>query len=90
MLSTLELRNIIESSFLPRRCQCTQGADQSLTLKVFQTNSDRAEVMITGIDTRQLNSSRAISKLIAGVRKDLAAPHGARIPDFKKRAIASF
>ena len=34
-LSALELRNIIESSFLPKRCQCTLSPDLSMTVKVF-------------------------------------------------------
>lgn len=73
MLSTLELRNIIESSFLPQRCQCIQGPGQSLTVKVFAPHSDRPEVVATGIDARQLTSSRAISNLIASVRKDMTS-----------------
>jgi hypothetical protein len=89
MLSTLELRNIIETSFLPQRCQCTQGPDQRLTVKVFQPNSDRADVLVTGIDTRQLNSSRAISNLIAGLRKDLSTRRGAHAVEQKRRAHAS-
>jgi len=71
MLSTLELRNIIESSFLPMRCQCTLAQDQSLTIKVFDRTSERADFMVTGIKTQQLTSSRAISNLIAGLRADL-------------------
>lgn len=90
MLSTLELRNIIESSFLPQRCQCTQGADHSLTVKVFQANSDRADVLATGIDTRQLNSSRAIANLIAGLRKDMTSRHGLRAIEPKRRVGAGF
>lgn len=87
MLSTLELRNIIESSFLPQRCQCTQGADHSLTVKVFQSNSDRADVLATGIDTRQLNSSRAISNLIAGLRRDMTSRQAVRAVEPKRRMV---
>ncbi|WP_455923246.1 DUF1652 domain-containing protein [Pseudomonas putida] len=75
MLSTLELRNIIESSFLPMRCQCTLAQDQSLTVKVFDRTSDRVDLMVTGISANQLNSSRAISNLIAGLRSDLKNQH---------------
>ncbi len=75
MLSTLELRNIIESSFLPMRCQCTLAQDQSLTVKVFDRTSDRVDLTVTGIRTQQLNSSRAISNLIAGLREDLKGQH---------------
>ncbi|MEE1865120.1 MULTISPECIES: DUF1652 domain-containing protein [Pseudomonas] len=72
MLSTLELRNIIECSFLPVRCQCTLAADRSLTVKVFDRTCERVDLLVTGIDAEQLTSSRAISDLIAGLRNDLA------------------
>lgn len=75
MLSTLELRNIIESSFLPMRCQCTLAQDQSLTVKVFDRTSDRVDLTVTGISAQQLTSSRAISNLIAGLRADLKHQH---------------
>jgi len=75
MLSTLELRNIIESSFLPMRCQCTQAQDRSLTVKVFDRSPDSADLTVTGIKSEQLTSSRAISNLIAGLRADLKQSH---------------
>ncbi|BBP76879.1 DUF1652 domain-containing protein [Pseudomonas gingeri NCPPB 3146 = LMG 5327] len=70
-LSTLELRNIIESSFLPMRCQCTLGADESLTVKVFDKKSERVDLVVTGICASKLDSNRAISELIAELRYDL-------------------
>jgi len=71
MLSTLELRNIIETSFLPQRCQCTQAQDRSLTVRVFDRTSQHLDLIVTGIRAEQLTSSRAISNLIAGMRTDL-------------------
>ncbi|AMB84849.1 hypothetical protein AWM79_05810 [Pseudomonas agarici] len=70
-LSTLELRNIIESSFLPMRCQCTLSADESLTVKVFNRKSARVDLMVTGICASKLDSNRAICELIAELRYDL-------------------
>ena len=75
MLSTLELRNIIESSFLPQRCQCTMAQDKSLTVRVYDRTSARIDLTVTGIAPAQLNSSRAISNLIAGLRADLKSQH---------------
>jgi hypothetical protein len=73
MLSTLELRNIIESSFLPMRCQCTQAGDRSLTVRVYDRRTERVDLTVTGIKSEQLTSSRAISNLIAGLRADLSS-----------------
>jgi len=72
-LSALELRNIIESSFLPKRCQCTLSPDLSMTVKVFGDHqTDRVDLVVTGIDASGLNGSRAINDLIAELRYDLA------------------
>jgi hypothetical protein len=71
-LSALELRNIIESSFLPRRCQCTLTPDLSMTIKVYSDGAtDQLDLCKTGIDAKQLNGSREINDLIAGLRSDI-------------------
>jgi len=75
MLSTLELRNIIESSFLPMRCECTVAPDASLTVKVYDQCSDRVDLIVTGICANSLNSNRAICDLIHELRYDLEHNH---------------
>ncbi|WPN49921.1 MULTISPECIES: DUF1652 domain-containing protein [unclassified Pseudomonas] len=68
-LSALELRNIIESSFLPKRCQCSLSPDLKLTIKVFADGrTDQLDFSVTGIDASQLNGCREINDLIAGLR----------------------
>jgi hypothetical protein len=89
MLSTLELRNIIESSFLPMRCQCTQAQDKSLTVKVFGQRTDDADLMVTGINVQTLTSSRAISNLVAQLREDLKSNRSLNRVRAEKRARAS-
>ena len=72
-LSALELRNIIESSFLPKRCQCTLSPDLSMTVKVFGDHqTDRVDLVVSGIDASGLNGCREINELIAELRYDLA------------------
>ncbi|OPA91576.1 hypothetical protein BFW88_13125 [Pseudomonas fluorescens] len=72
MLSELELRSIIEGSFLPKRCECTKAEDASLTIKVYDDRDrDRVDLEVKGIKADQLNSSRAICNLITGLREDL-------------------
>jgi hypothetical protein len=71
-LSALELRNIVESSFLPKRCQCTLSPDLSMTVKVYSDNeTDHLDLFVTGIDAHHLNGCREINNLIAGLRNDL-------------------
>nr|WP_075803631.1 DUF1652 domain-containing protein [Pseudomonas putida] len=70
MLSTLELRDIIEKSFLPVRCRCTQAADQSLTVQLFNRGSPHHDLQVTGIRAEQLDS-RAIASLVSKLRCEL-------------------
>ncbi len=68
-LSALELRNIIESSFLPKRCQCTLSPDLMMTVKVYAGGqTDLLDLHVTGIDASALNGCREINELIAGLR----------------------
>ena len=72
MLSELELRSIIETSFLPKRCECTKAEDASLTIKVYDDRDrDRVDLEVKGINAHKLDSSRAICNLISGLREEL-------------------
>lgn len=68
-LSALEVRNIIESSFLPQRCQCTLSPDLLMTVKVYADGqTDQLDLLVTGIDASGLNGCREINDLIAQLR----------------------
>lgn len=82
MLSDLELRSIIEGSFLPKRCECIKAEDASLTVKVYDDKDhERVNLLVTGIRADKLDSSRAICNLITGLREDLKQQH---IPPLKR------
>ena len=71
-LSALELRNIIESSFLPKRCQCSLSPDLTMTVKVYaDKQTDHVDLMVTGINAKRLTGSREINDLIAELRSDI-------------------
>lgn len=75
-LSALELRNIIESSFLPKRCQCSLTPELKMTVKVYADGgTDILDLLRTDIDAQHLNSCREIHELIADLRTDLGNHH---------------
>ncbi|WP_460136464.1 DUF1652 domain-containing protein [Pseudomonas sp. S1_E04] len=87
MLSELELRSIIESSFLPKRCECTKAEDASLTIKVYDDRDrDRVDLEVKGINADKLDSSRALCNLITGLREDLKQSHGPALQKVAGRA----
>lgn len=67
-LSTLELRHVIETAFLPLSCECRVDPNGSLLIQIFEPISGRVELRVTGISMAQLNSSQAINKLIEDIR----------------------
>lgn len=71
MLSTLEIRHLVEQSFLPSRCECTVGSGDSLTIRFFQENSNQEILIVTGISIAQVTNGHAIANLVAGLRQDL-------------------
>lgn len=73
MISALELRHIIECGFLPLSCSCTLNLDGSLMIKVTEPSSGSVELLVTGVSTAPLNSSRAIAELVGELRSEMAA-----------------
>ncbi|VVN48108.1 hypothetical protein PS874_06418 [Pseudomonas fluorescens] len=71
MLSTLELRHLVEQSFLPTRCECTVDPPEALTVRFFQSSSNQEILTVTAISIARLNSGHAIATLIEELRNDL-------------------
>lgn len=72
MLSTLEIRHLIEQSFLPLRCECTAESGTALTVRFFRSDSDQEILVVTGIPLAQLNNGQTLARLVSGLREDLA------------------
>jgi hypothetical protein len=73
MISTLELRHIIECGFQPLSCTCTVNPDGSLLIKVFEAKTGRVELLVTAVSTADLTSSRSIANLIGELRSEMAS-----------------
>ncbi|MBA5983454.1 DUF1652 domain-containing protein, partial [Pseudomonas sp. MD195_PC81_125] len=48
MISTLELRRIIEESFRPLECQCTLVTGNSLQVRVTDPATGSVDLLVTG------------------------------------------
>ncbi|WP_131107186.1 DUF1652 domain-containing protein [Pseudomonas sp. Sample_10] len=78
MISVFEIRHIIEYGFPPLSCSCTVNPDGSLMIKVFEPSSGRVELLVTGVSTTDLTSSRAIANLISELRTEMAVTKASR------------
>lgn len=69
-LSNLELRNIIESAFLPLRCNCTVIEDR-MTVEVIDPATEHVELFASNIALDSLDNSHALCVLIRDLQAEL-------------------
>ncbi|MEO8647480.1 DUF1652 domain-containing protein [Pseudomonas sp.] len=70
-LSTLEIQNIIEHSFLPSVCTCTMAADQYLTIRVCDCMTGKVDIVATHVPLWTLDSPHAIASLVADMQHEI-------------------
>jgi hypothetical protein len=70
-ISPLELRNIIETAFLPLHCRCSSNARGEITIEVFDPVYGSVAVM-GGVPAQTLRNIRAISDFIAQIRSEVS------------------
>jgi hypothetical protein len=70
MISTLELRHIIESSFLPQKCICTVNTVGTMTIQLINQSTNQVDLTVPGIPISSLITMRAVSDLVAQVREE--------------------
>ncbi|MFC6298980.1 DUF1652 domain-containing protein [Pseudomonas sp. CCM 7893] len=73
MISIVEFRRIMASGFLPLACDCTVNHDGSLRISVFEPESGRVDLLLTGVSTEGLDSVRSVSNLIGELRTEIKA-----------------
>jgi len=69
-LSNLELRSIIESAFLPLRCNCTVLEDL-MTVEVINPATEHVELFVSNIALDSLDNSHALCVLIRDLQAEL-------------------
>ncbi|MBP5072477.1 DUF1652 domain-containing protein [Pseudomonas chlororaphis] len=64
MISQARLRRYIEQGFAPLACAFSTGSDSTLTLRVFEPESGRVDLVVTGIDPRVLETEADVLAMI--------------------------
>ncbi|WP_447775584.1 DUF1652 domain-containing protein [Pseudomonas chlororaphis] len=71
MISQAQLRRYIEQGFAPLACAFSTGSDSTLTLRVFEPESGRVDLVVTGIDPRTLATEADVLAMIEELRYEL-------------------
>jgi hypothetical protein len=70
-LSVLEISRIIEQAFLPTLCVCSSADSVMLRVQVSSPDDPERLHILTDIPLAELNSSRALSKLVLTLREQM-------------------
>ncbi|MEB0042232.1 MULTISPECIES: DUF1652 domain-containing protein [unclassified Pseudomonas] len=71
MFALSYLRRCLEKSFMPLACECTLGADASLTVKIFDRKTGRVDLVVTGIVMEKLKNADAIARMIEELHDEM-------------------
>lgn len=74
----LDLRHIIQSSFLPLSCQCQISPAGAVSVRITNPDSGRVVVLDSSFNAAELSSSRSIANMVAELRTALAAEHSGK------------
>ena len=83
-MSPLELRQIIESGFLPMRCICTIDHHQKMTVSVYQPGKGHPSFIAHDIDASTLSTSRDIVDLVFQLKQELTSQHHGTLETWRK------
>ena len=79
-LCPLEMRQIIESEFLPLKCECLEEEGSTLMIRIHNPDTGQVDLVVSGISHERFSSSRAILQLVGQLRSEL---HEKQMPHAK-------
>jgi hypothetical protein len=65
------MRYVIESEFLPLRCECLEEEGDTLMIRIRNPETDQVDLLRSGIPYERFSSRRAIVNLIDELRREL-------------------
>jgi len=68
----VQVRQMVENSFLPLACECVICADGSLTVRIFDGATGRVDLMVTGVAVSKIKTLEDVAVLIEELRDELA------------------
>lgn len=70
MISQLELCQIIESGFLPKKCVCSINEDNLMTVALYEPEKGHPAFMADSINASELTTAKAIASLVQELRQE--------------------
>ncbi|KPW80581.1 MULTISPECIES: DUF1652 domain-containing protein [Pseudomonas syringae group] len=69
MYSKPDLQRVLETAFLPSRCECVMAANESFSVKLFAPVSGDIQLYVAGMPLSELSTSRSIARLVLSLKE---------------------
>lgn len=69
MYSKPDIQRVLETAFLPSRCECVIGVNDNFSVKLIEPESGDIELYVTGIAFSELSTSRSIARLVLSLKE---------------------
>jgi len=69
MYSKTDIQRVLETAFLPSRCECVIGADDTFSVKLIKPQSGDIELYVAGMPLSELSNSRSIARLVLSLKE---------------------
>ncbi|AHG40374.1 hypothetical protein N018_08945 [Pseudomonas syringae CC1557] len=69
MYSKSDIQRVLETAFLPSRCECVVAENESFSVKLLNPDSGDIQLYVTGMPLAELSTSRSIARLVLSLKE---------------------
>ncbi|RMM43608.1 hypothetical protein ALQ78_100211 [Pseudomonas syringae pv. aptata] len=69
MFSKPDIQRVLETAFLPSRCECVVAPNETFSVKLLHPESGDIQLYVTGLSLSEVESSRSIARLVLSLRE---------------------
>ncbi|KPX32443.1 hypothetical protein ALO77_100232 [Pseudomonas coronafaciens pv. garcae] len=69
MFSKTDIQRVLETAFLPSRCECVVASNETFSVKLLHPQSGDIQLYVMGLSFSEVESSRSIARLVLSLRE---------------------
>ncbi len=69
MYSKTELQRVLETAFLPSKCECASAPHDCLSVKLIHPHTGEIELYVASVPLSELATSRSIAKVVLSLKE---------------------
>ncbi|AVB14190.1 MULTISPECIES: DUF1652 domain-containing protein [Pseudomonas syringae group] len=69
MFSKPDIQRVLETAFLPSKCECVVALGETFSVKLLHPESGDIQLYVKGLSLSEVESSRSIARLVLSLRE---------------------